>query len=50
MLSWSHEEKVEAKVGLVGHSVLLELGPRDTIHLQLMSEVSRHGSNPNPGS
>jgi hypothetical protein len=30
--------------------LLLELGPRDTIHLELMREVSLHGSNPNLGA
>ena len=40
------QREVEAKLGLLRDSVLLELGPRDTVHLELMRQVSLHGSNP----
>jgi hypothetical protein len=42
--------EVETKLGFLGHSLLLELGPRDTIHPELMRKVALHDSNPNLGT
>jgi len=50
MLPRSDVEEVEAKLGFLGHSLLLELGPRDTIHLELMREVALHNNSPNLGT
>ena len=50
VLSGRDVDEVQAKLGVLGDSLPLELLPRDTIRLELMREVSLHGSNPSPAA